>query len=318
MTENTPSRFLLIWLDREASISSASIRPIRRAIEDQVDRAPKEVEIDVWLDSSGGDANAAYKLALILRRAATTVRIVVPDYAKSAATLLSLAGDSIYLGPGAELGPLDAQMPEEGSVAGYTSALNIARAADAVAQDAVGMAVQGGADLLFITGLSRAQTIDAMLRFSAEFSEPLVRQLDPKLVHHAKQMLKVTARYAERLLQMTGCEYPEHAAGRLVEDFPTHGFIIDLEEAKDLGLPVFPIADYEHLAVVRAAQRKAEAGHTVISFGTIDDAVRSGDDDDNENSQDEQGGERDEHAGADEKPDGLGGFPNGAEAVHTS
>ena len=119
----------------------------------------------------------------------------MPDFAKSAATLLSLVGDDIYLSAGADFGPLDAQMPDEGSVSGSISALNIARAADEVARDAVEMAVTGGADLLAITGLSRAQTLEAMLRFSASFSEPLVCQLDPKVVHHAKQMLQVTAKY---------------------------------------------------------------------------------------------------------------------------
>lgn len=177
-------------------------------MEDQIKEPPEQVEIDLWLHSPGGDAHAAYKLAMMLRTAASRVRVVVPDYAKSAATLLALVGDEIYLAPGADLGPLDAQMPDEGSFTGSISALNIARAADEVARDAVDMAVMGGADLLAITGLSRAQTIDAMLRFSSAFSEPLVRQLDPKVVHHAKQTLKVTAQYAERLLKDAGSPKP--------------------------------------------------------------------------------------------------------------
>src|SRR4051812_34950208 len=109
------TRYLLAWLDSKRSIQPATLVPIRRAIEDQVSQPRNRVEIDVWLESPGGDAHAAFKLALMLRDAARFVRVVVPDYAKSAATLLALAGDEIYLAPGAELGPLDAQMPEEGS-----------------------------------------------------------------------------------------------------------------------------------------------------------------------------------------------------------
>jgi hypothetical protein len=259
-------RYLLAWLDFQREIRRGSIAPIRREIEDQVTAPREEVEIDIWLDSPGGDAHAAYKLALMVRDAAAKVRVVIPDYAKSAATLLSVAGDEIYLAPGADMGPLDGQMLDEGSVSGQISALNIAWAADEVARDAVKMAVQGGVDLLTITGLSRAQTIDAMLSFSAKFSEPLVCQLDPKVVHEAKQMLKVTTKYAEKLLEETGCHDPERVAKSLVETFPTHGYVISFDEARGLGLPVRRLDEYEHADVVRKFVRASEAGARLIEF----------------------------------------------------
>ena len=265
-------RFLLLWLAADGNINRGSIAPIRRAIEDQVSSPPDEVEIDVWLDSPGGDAHSAYKLALMLRAAASRVRVVIPDYAKSAATLLAISADEIYLAPGADLGPLDGQMVDEGSVSGSISALSIARAADEVARDAVQMAMDGGADLMAITGLSRAQTIEAMLTFSARFSEPLVCQLDPKVVHSAKQTLKVTAKYAELLLEEVGSEDPKGIAKALVETFPTHGYVISLKEAKSLGLPVRPIADYDLAGAVRAAVRQEEAGARLIHFTPMPDA----------------------------------------------
>ncbi|MBS1881781.1 MAG: ATP-dependent Clp protease proteolytic subunit [Actinobacteria bacterium] len=265
-----PNRYVLLWLDRKREINRLTIAPIRREIEDVVDAEGEEVEIDIWLDSPGGDAHAAYKLALMVRSAASKVRVVIPDCAKSAATLLSVAGDEIYLAPGADMGPLDGQMPDEGSVSGTISALNIARAADEVARDAVKMAVVGGVDLLAITGLSRAQTIDAMLSFSAKFSEPLVSQLDPKVVHHAKQMLQVTAKYAEKLLQETGCHDPETIAQALVETFPTHGYVISFDEAQALGLPVRRIDEYDHPKVVRKLFRASESGAKVVELLPMD------------------------------------------------
>lgn len=247
-------RFLLLWLTGTADINRGSIAPIRRAIEDQVSGPPDEVEIDIWLDSGGGDAHAAYKLALMLRAVSSHVRVVIPDYAKSAATLLAIAADEIYLAPGADLGPLDGQMVDEGSVSGSISALSIAHAADEVARDAVQMAMDGGADLLAITGLSRAQTIEAMLKFSARFSRPLVCQLDPKVVHSAKQTLKVTAKYAELLLEEVGNEDPQGVAKALVEIFPTHGYVISVKEAASLGLPIKPIAESMSLRMLCKGQ----------------------------------------------------------------
>lgn len=266
-SDSAPSRYLLIWMD---NIEAASLVRIRRDIEDAELPAAEHVEIDVWIESGGGDGNTAYKLALILRSAAARIRVVVPDYAKSAATLLALVGDEIYMAPGAELGPLDAQMPEEGK--GTISALNIARAADAVASDAVAIATRGGAELLNTTGLSRAETLNAMLRFSASFSEPLVRQLDPKMVHYAKEWLRVTTRYAERLLGKTiGPQRATAVASRLVEDFPTHGFVISYEDVEGLGLPVRPLDTYDLLSLARAWHRVAEDGGAMVMFGPVAD-----------------------------------------------
>jgi hypothetical protein len=261
-----PTRYLLVWMD---DIESRSLVRIRRDIEDAELPPPDQVEIDVWIESGGGDGNTAYKLALMLRSAASRIRVVVPDYAKSAATLLALVGDEIYMAPGAELGPLDAQMPEEGK--GTISALNIARAADAVASDAVAIATRGGAELLYTTGLSRAETLNAMLRFAASFSEPLVRQLDPKMVHYAKEWLRVTTRYAERLLTKTvgGEERAAIVATKLVEEFPTHGYVISSDDARSLGLPVFALDTYDLLRLVRVWHRVAEDGEAIVAFGPV-------------------------------------------------
>jgi hypothetical protein len=256
--------YTLIWFSMD-SMDASKLMPVRRQIEDKIKEPQEAVEIDIWLESPGGDAHIAYKLALMLRAAATKIRVIVPDYAKSAATLLALAGDEIYMAPGAELGPLDGQMPDEGSLVGFISALNIARAADDVARDAVELAIRGGANLIAATGLKREQTLEAMLRFAAIFSEPLVRQLDPRLIHDAKQTLRVTKLYAERLLARTlPRTKAADVASSLVEKYPSHGFVISYDEAENLGLPMRPIATYDRREQVQALHRAAEDGNEII------------------------------------------------------
>jgi ATP-dependent protease ClpP protease subunit len=268
-----PERYLLAWIDRRERIERRTIAPIRREMEDLISEDREQVEIDIWLDSGGGDAHAAYKLALMARSSASRVRVVIPDFAKSAATLLAVSGDEIYLAPGADMGPLDAQMHDEGSLEGQISSLNIARAADEVARDAVSMAVKGGVEVLEMTGLSRADTIEAMLAFSAGFSEPLVKQLDPKVVHHAKQLLQVTAKYAERLLSDVGCNDAAEVARKLVMDFPTHGYVISIDQAQELGLPVKGIAEYEHANLVKNLLRRSEEGASIKTFVHLKDVL---------------------------------------------
>lgn len=262
-TDRAPSiRYVLVWM---AEIEVQPLIHVRRTIEDSVTAPREQVQVDVWIESAGGEANAAFKLAILLKHIAHHIRVVIPDYAKSAATLLALVGDEIFLAPSAELGPLDAQLPQEGSFAPI-SALNIAKAADEVARDAVDLAIRGGGEMVQTTGLSRAETLSAMLHFSAEFSQPLVAQLDPKLVHQAKELLRVTTRYAEDLLRPKLADEAASVAQRLVEDFPTHGYVIDSTAAKSLGLPVKPIEEYDLLAPARVVHRAAEDGQSVVRF----------------------------------------------------
>ncbi len=289
------ARYLLVWFSNEPIQNH--IVPIRRSIEDSVKEPREAVEIDLWLESLGGDAHTAFKLALILRSAASHVRVVIPDVAKSAATLLALVGDEIFLAPGSDLGPLDAQMPEEGSLMGFMSALNIARAADEVARDAVALAIRTGADVLRATGLSRAKTIETMLQFSASLSEPLVRQLDPRIVHEAKQLLRVTKQYAEKLLAETVGDRAPAIAQSLVEDFPTHGYVISIQDGTRLGLPVRPIADYDLLEEVRQCHRAAEGGPPLVLFKNAQELLESDDKDTDDDSGRERTGETEDEDG---------------------
>jgi hypothetical protein len=64
--------------------------------------------LGVVLLSGGGDVDEAYLLARYLQRIARDRLVVyVPRYAKSAGTLLALAGDELVMLPVAELGPID-------------------------------------------------------------------------------------------------------------------------------------------------------------------------------------------------------------------
>jgi len=63
--------------------------------------------VDLILETNGGRTDATEKLVSILKNSIEDLRVVVPRRAKSNGTLLALAGKSIVMGPGSELGPID-------------------------------------------------------------------------------------------------------------------------------------------------------------------------------------------------------------------
>src|SRR4030042_3043599 len=70
-------------------------------------------------NSSGGDGNVAEKIITMCRQRFTkSFKVIVPNFAKSAATMIALGSDKILMGYLAELGPIYPQLgnPVEGGL----------------------------------------------------------------------------------------------------------------------------------------------------------------------------------------------------------
>ncbi len=65
--------------------------------------------LDVILHSPGGLLEATEAIVSILRDKFNHLRFIIPNIAKSAATMLALSGDEIVMASSAELGPIDPQ-----------------------------------------------------------------------------------------------------------------------------------------------------------------------------------------------------------------
>lgn len=68
--------------------------------------------LDILIESPGGLGTVAESIADMLRLRFTSIRFIIPNMAKSAATILCLSGDEILMNEQSELGPIDPQMPQ--------------------------------------------------------------------------------------------------------------------------------------------------------------------------------------------------------------
>ncbi|HEU0291358.1 MAG TPA: hypothetical protein VFR47_01390 [Anaerolineales bacterium] len=66
--------------------------------------------LDVLIHSPGGSAEAAEAIIELLRSRFSNIRFIIPDLAKSAATMMSCAADQLLMDENSELGPIDPQM----------------------------------------------------------------------------------------------------------------------------------------------------------------------------------------------------------------
>jgi ClpP class serine protease len=80
-------------------------------------------------DSKGGLMDAGWRIAVLVKRRQASVTVVIPEEARSAATLVAIAAENIMMLENAQLGVLDPQMDYQGQ---QVSALDLINCGDPV------------------------------------------------------------------------------------------------------------------------------------------------------------------------------------------
>jgi hypothetical protein len=81
---------------------------------DQLSNLAGTSAIDVILETPGGSGEVAEDIVRQLHGRYDEVAFIVPGWAKSAGTIMAMAGDEILMEPGSALGPIDAQLAWQG------------------------------------------------------------------------------------------------------------------------------------------------------------------------------------------------------------
>lgn len=78
-------------------------------LEDLVYDASPDEDLHLLLDSPGGDGETAIRMVRSMQARCRELTVIVPDQAKSAATLIALGAHHLLMGPTSDLGPIDPQ-----------------------------------------------------------------------------------------------------------------------------------------------------------------------------------------------------------------
>ena len=203
-------------------------------------------ELSVLLVSDGGDPETTYRMVLALRQAVEDIEVLVPCYAKSAATFFCLAADSIKMGRYGELGPLDPQVLDLGGSEYPISSLETFKALEHLLDHSL-ESLSGIVELMReLSEMDVPNAIESSHPFFAAIAESLYSQVDPHELGESGRYLSESEEYAIRVMERWGYADKEEEdrleiVRRLVWDYPTHGFVIDLTEAKGMGLKAEPM-----------------------------------------------------------------------------
>lgn len=197
---------------------------------------PDVQEIDFIINSPGGQPADAYRIIRTLRTNFKRVNVIVPFWAKSAATLLSLGANQIIMDEFGEFGPLDIQIAierDDSPEIDRESALNDEYSVRRIEARSQELYYQMFTNLYSSDDIkiNKIELSKQLLEYLASFYKPLLSQINPYHLGRKKRMLEIGHNYAERILSTYHPELQErnklYLIDYLVNGCPDHGYVID-------------------------------------------------------------------------------------------
>lgn len=214
-------RRLLVYISNlnhpQSSITREDIAPFTELVGTLADGE----NVDLIIQSPGGDPNAAETIINSLSSKASHLRIIVPQAAKSAATMMCLAADEIMMSDTSELGPIDPQIPIS-TAYGY-----VYRPAQA-----------------FLNGLKHIQDEHEGQSTLNPAYFPFLQGVDTALIDWCYKSIEHSKMLAIKWLTRSMCSGDSLKAKDIaenlvnIEKYPNHGAVINFTEAESLGLNV--------------------------------------------------------------------------------
>jgi hypothetical protein len=235
------SKFFCFYQDQSGGeqIDRGTVLKIRKALQE----LGTVEKLSILVDSPGGHADDAFHLVRALRQHANYIEVLVVDWAKSGATFVCLGADKIIMGENGELGPLDVQIRELTGSMKPKSAIDVFQTLEYLREYSI--TTLDIATLLFIQkgSMDIPYAIEKALSFVTCIINPLYNKVNPLELGEARRLLSVGKEYCKRIMKrysysLLSDDNIESIAQRLVFEYPSHSFVIDLEEAKEIGLNV--------------------------------------------------------------------------------
>lgn len=213
----------------------------RRACSGLASRIQKKVttrdSARLLISTVGGDPDAAYILARALRQKYSHLTVVVWGICKSAGTLIALAGDTLAFSTLGELGPLDIQVSKTDELMLSESGLNTLQAVDEVQRGVASTFLHAMERITnqFANGSLSAKLLTSIAQHLAvETWRHIATQIDPYRLADVRRSMNIASAYAARLTLDGRSNMKPGTLDALINNYPSHTFVIDMKEAGEL------------------------------------------------------------------------------------
>lgn len=187
------------------------------------------------LTTNGGSGGSAYKIARLFHKTYQKFILYTPTYCKSAGTLIALGAHEIIMDVFSELGPLDVQLPTRDELWEHRSGLISRSAFNSLTEASFEMYQQFMLAVKYksLNKISFKLASEISSRMTCELMSPIYAQLNPDIIGSDFRDLNVAMEYGKRLSTYSK-NTKSLAVMHLVRGYPSHDFIIDEDEARNL------------------------------------------------------------------------------------
>lgn len=224
--------------DRDHILVSAGItRGLHHRVTEEIkaaraEKAPKAAAT-VFLTTNGGDPDGAFRIARCLRHHYSGgFRLVIPSWCKSAGTLIAIAANELAIGDLGELGPLDIQVNKGSELYEQSSGLDLQEALGKVTAH-VWDTFSNFLQEIHALGLNTNISTKIATQVSNAISTPILAQIDPLRLGELQRAMRIAHEYGTRLDSYSH-NLKEDGLNRLIQGYPSHSFVIDRKEAKEI------------------------------------------------------------------------------------
>ena len=243
---NTTGRYLFLYVAAmfkpipSISLQEEDFYIIRDMLQDIHDYD----EIDVYIETPGGNGVTAEQIANFLHSKFNKVNFVISGEAKSAGTILSMAGNEIYMTETGSLGPIDAQISIGRTV---VSAYDYKEWIDNKMCEALKTGRLNPVDATMIAQITPGEI--QLVNHSLEFAKDLVKQW---LYKYKFQDWNATETRHETVTDEMKRERANEVATELAKHsrWRTHGRSLGIKELESIGIKVVNLEDNKELAEI--------------------------------------------------------------------
>lgn len=202
-------------------------------VQDAVSGRRRRKNVALILTTRGGDPDAAYKIARCLQRSYERFTLLVDWHCKSAGTLLAIGAHEIVMTDQAELGPLDTQIQKSDELGEMTSGLTALHAFRTLRTASIEAFVHALVDVRHESDrqISTRTAADVAAQMVVGLFSPIYGRVDPMLLGEHSRAMMIAETYGKRLGRKT---LHQKGLERLVASYPSHSYVIDREEAKEI------------------------------------------------------------------------------------
>lgn len=204
------------------------------------DNKNKKENCSLILTTFGGEPDAGYRVIRAIKRYYKKLILYVFGTCKSTGTLIALGADEIVMGDFAEFGPLDIQLTKDDELSS-TSGLNFIQSLLSINEQ-----LFSSFEKSFLT-LKRKSRYTITTKTAAEIAtkltvgliSPISAQIDPIKLGEVYRAMKIAEYYGKRISK------EDELITKLIIGYPSHGFVIDFKEAKEIFVNVRSPNDIE-------------------------------------------------------------------------